>query len=327
MDAALYKDLKVSRGFTYHYFYSPAAAGKPTLLLLHGFPATSFEWHRQVAYFRPKGYGLLVPDMLGAGGTSTPIDPEVFRFALIARDVVDLLDAERLDKVVGIGHDWGSLVLARLANLYDGRFHAYAWNAIPYAPPRPDPVDIDTIIARYQEATGDPRFGYWKFCDEDDAHVVIDKNIDSFLQLLYPQYPEVWNEWFTPVDKMKQWVTENRKPGVPAWLTAVEYATMREDIVKTGVRSMLNYYKVSVRSLNCQDDQKIPVEAWTIRKPVLWVATTRDAPGVPVMHRAIMEKYIPQAKVVELDIGHWLQFEATDRVNAEWESWIYSLNL
>lgn len=106
MDAALYKDFKVSRGLTYHYFYSPAAAGYPTLLFVHGFPASSFDWHRQVEYFRPKGYGILAADNLGAGGTSKPEDPEVFRFALIARDFVDLLDAEGLNKVVGIGHDW-----------------------------------------------------------------------------------------------------------------------------------------------------------------------------------------------------------------------------
>lgn len=48
MDAALYKDFKVSRGLTYHYFYSPAAAGYPTLLFLHGFPSSSFLWHKQV---------------------------------------------------------------------------------------------------------------------------------------------------------------------------------------------------------------------------------------------------------------------------------------
>lgn len=57
-------------------------------------------------YFRPKGYGILAADNIGAGGTSKPEDPEAFRLALISRDIVDLLDAEGLDKVIGIGHDW-----------------------------------------------------------------------------------------------------------------------------------------------------------------------------------------------------------------------------
>ena len=42
MYSKLYKDLKVSRGLTYHYHYSPAATSSPTLLFLHGFPSSSF---------------------------------------------------------------------------------------------------------------------------------------------------------------------------------------------------------------------------------------------------------------------------------------------
>lgn len=124
-----------------------------------------------------------------------------------------------------------------MANLFDERFHAYAWNAIGYWPPQPSPIDIDARIEHLKKQTGDPRFGYWKFFDEDDAHVVCDQNvsapcwvsrpaidtsriqIDSFLQLLYPDPPELWLEWITPVGKTEQWVKENRQPGIPAWLT------------------------------------------------------------------------------------------------------------
>ena len=73
MDTSLYKDVKVSRGFNYHYYFSPPVSGKPTLLFLHGFPSTLQDWARQIRYFQPKGYGILAPDMLGAGGTSKPL--------------------------------------------------------------------------------------------------------------------------------------------------------------------------------------------------------------------------------------------------------------
>lgn len=124
-----------------------------------------------------------------------------------------------------------------MANLFDERFHAYAWNALGYWPPRPSPIDIDTLIEQMKEQTGDPRFGYWKFFNLDDAYVVCDQNvsapydgfrpainrpriqIDSFLQLVYPEPPELWLEWFTPVGKTEQWLEENRQPGIPAWLT------------------------------------------------------------------------------------------------------------
>ena len=106
MDALKYKDYAVRRGYNYHYYYSPAVSGKPTLLFIHGFPSTSFDWSRQVAFFEANGYGLLVPDCLGYGGTSKPTHHEEFRWKLIAQDLIDILDAEHLDTVVGIGHDW-----------------------------------------------------------------------------------------------------------------------------------------------------------------------------------------------------------------------------
>ena len=123
MDPAKYKDVQVQRGLTYHYYSSTASPGKPTLLFVHGFPSTSFDWHRQVAHFEPKGYGLIVPDTLGYGGTSKPREVDAFRWKLQAQDLLDLLDAElgspssRPAKVIAIGHDWSVGVLSSLTQL------------------------------------------------------------------------------------------------------------------------------------------------------------------------------------------------------------------
>ncbi|KAI0360858.1 alpha/beta-hydrolase [Trametes cingulata] len=327
MDATLYKDLRVSRGLTYHYFYSPATAGNPTILFIHGFPSTSYDWHRQVEYFRPKGYGVLVPDLLGAGGTSKPEDPDAFRFALIARDIVDILDAEKLDKVVGIAHDWGSVLLSRLANLYEDRFHAFAFNVVPYDAPRHQPMQIDALLAHLHAHTGSHRYGYWKLFNEDDAHVTCEQNLDSFLHLVYSKHPDMWLEWLTPVGKTQQWLQENRTPGLPDWLSQEEYDHMRETLRAGGLKSYLNYYKTAVRSLNLQDDKNIPETQWALHKPVLFVAAKHDAVAPPAMGKASMGKYAPHAKIVELETGHWVQLEATEQLNKVFEEWIKELNL
>lgn len=106
MDPSLYKDLTVQRGLKYRYYASPAAAGKPTLLFLHGFPSTSFDWHRQVSYLQPLGYGIVAPDLLGAGGTAKPLDVQAFRANAMARDIMDILAAEGVGKVIAVAHDW-----------------------------------------------------------------------------------------------------------------------------------------------------------------------------------------------------------------------------
>ena len=106
MDPSNYHTHKVSRGFTYNYYYTPANDGKLTLLFLHGFPSTSYDWHKQVPHFAALGYGVLVPDLLGSGATSKPMNSKDFKLCDIAKDVVDILDHLGLAKVVGVGQDW-----------------------------------------------------------------------------------------------------------------------------------------------------------------------------------------------------------------------------
>ena len=106
MDSALYKDLNVSRGFNYHYYYSPAQQGKPTLLFCHGFPSTSFDWRKQVPFFQDRGFGLIVPDLLGYGGTDKPTDVKDYKYSAMTADMIDIMNAENVQKVVAIGHDW-----------------------------------------------------------------------------------------------------------------------------------------------------------------------------------------------------------------------------
>jgi pimeloyl-ACP methyl ester carboxylesterase len=76
MDTLTKKTITTKRGFEYTYYVSPAAAGKPTLLLHHGFPDQANEWEQLITnHLKPAGYGVIAPDLLGYGGTSKPTDP------------------------------------------------------------------------------------------------------------------------------------------------------------------------------------------------------------------------------------------------------------
>jgi pimeloyl-ACP methyl ester carboxylesterase len=77
----------------------------PTLLLLHGWPETSYSWVNQIEYFTRHGYGIVAPDMLGTGGTDNPEDLESFTFKRTASEMVELLECEGVGRVVGVGHD------------------------------------------------------------------------------------------------------------------------------------------------------------------------------------------------------------------------------
>ena len=101
-----YKDVTTTRGYKYHYYHASAQGTKPTLLFTHGFPSTSQDWHRVVPHFEQQGYGIIVPDTLGYGGTDKPTDPVAYKATLLAKDIIEIIDAEKLDKVIAIGHDW-----------------------------------------------------------------------------------------------------------------------------------------------------------------------------------------------------------------------------
>jgi soluble epoxide hydrolase/lipid-phosphate phosphatase len=52
------------------------------------------------------GFGVVVPDMLGYGGSSKPIDTSFFKHSEIAQDLVDVLNVEKIERVIAVGHDW-----------------------------------------------------------------------------------------------------------------------------------------------------------------------------------------------------------------------------
>lgn len=111
MDASGYKFFATSRGLKYHYYFNEARDGKPYLVLLHGFPSWSKDWSNQVAFFKEKGYGLIVPDTLGNGRTDAPSDVTAYKMSLMAKDVVELADHENATRAIVIGHDWYSCIL------------------------------------------------------------------------------------------------------------------------------------------------------------------------------------------------------------------------
>ena len=106
MDASQYKDVITPRGLKYHYYYSPAQDGKRTLLFCHGFPSSGRDWYKVATHFKERGYGIIIPDMLGYGGTDKPSDPSLYAHSAMSQDLVSIFDAENVEKVVAIGHDW-----------------------------------------------------------------------------------------------------------------------------------------------------------------------------------------------------------------------------
>jgi haloalkane dehalogenase len=109
--------------------YAEEGEGQPTFLLQHGNPTSSFLWRDVIEKLWPVGR-CIAPDLIGMGDSAHPADagPESFGF----REHRHYLDA-LLDKIlpeerlVLIGHDWGSALLFDWARRNPGRVAGIAY--------------------------------------------------------------------------------------------------------------------------------------------------------------------------------------------------------
>lgn len=110
---SLSKTARLPNGTTYSFIHVEPSHGKPYILLLHGFPSSSYDWRHQISFLSTEGYGVVAPDLLGYGDTDKPVDPAAYKLKKMSGEVGSLLDYLKIEKVVGVGHDWYSSIRQR----------------------------------------------------------------------------------------------------------------------------------------------------------------------------------------------------------------------
>ena len=106
----------IEPGLRLHYVTE--GDGPRTLVLLHGFPQTWWEWHAVIADFAEAGFRVVAPDYRGAGNSWKPAGGYDKR--TMASDIQRLLREHlRIEgKVVVAGHDIGLMVAYAYAQAY-----------------------------------------------------------------------------------------------------------------------------------------------------------------------------------------------------------------
>jgi pimeloyl-ACP methyl ester carboxylesterase len=146
------------------------SAGRPCLLLLHGFPELAYSWRKVMLPLAAAGYHVIAPDQRGYGRTtgwdgSYDADPDPFRILNMVRDATGLVFALGYRSVAAVaGHDAGSPVASWCALIRPDVFRSVALLSSPFpgppavpfntanggAPPRAAPTDdeLDAELAR-----------------------------------------------------------------------------------------------------------------------------------------------------------------------------------
>jgi pimeloyl-ACP methyl ester carboxylesterase len=109
-----------ARGVRFHVTESGPADGRP-VLALHGWPQHHWAYHELLAD-PPPGLRIIAPDLPGYGWSGPA--PHKWAKEDVASDVLALLDALGLGRVLLVAHDWGGyvgyLMVLRAPERFDG---------------------------------------------------------------------------------------------------------------------------------------------------------------------------------------------------------------
>lgn len=139
-----------------HYISCPPPArneSKGTILLIHGFPQTSYQFRHVITPLADAGYTVIAPDYRGAGQSSHP--RAGYEKVQMAKDINTLLKEHIgvTDKVHVVGHDIGGMIAHAYASRYASDTASVAWGECPL----PGTAVYDNLVK--EQAHG----GLWHF--------------------------------------------------------------------------------------------------------------------------------------------------------------------
>lgn len=298
-----------SRGHQYSFVYIPAPSAKKTLLFLHGFPSNLHDWEKQVQKFTSEGYGAIIPDLLGYGNSSKPLDAAEYKLKPMSNDIIELLDALNQDTVVGIGHDFGATLLSRAVTYHPGRWSELVFLSV--GPPRMGtPFELDMINKMTKDVLGFEYLGYIAWMTRDPgAQRCLEDHAASAMSLVFCADHEQWRQWYRPEGRMKQFVSEDQRLEIGKWYPGhLQCRHLEAFGTEEGYRGAVNWYQMWTQNLFSPDEEGL--EETTIDPPVLFIGDKESS-----TQSDMLKTWASQMKVATVDGGHWIHLECDEAVN------------
>jgi len=256
---------------------------------------------------------IIVPDLLGYGGTSKPLDPELYNYRQMAEDVMEILDRERIDKIIPIGHDWGCYFCSRINMLYPERCVATVHIGIALLPRMTEPVDMAQVEELSVQLVGHRRFAYWKLFTSPEAPQIFADHLESVWYALHGA-PDHWvYEMFCRDDAMKDFLLADRTE-----IPLKDYAQSeqmkekwKQDMKTPGDwQAAFCWYQAFVQNVQIEEDKKLSPENAILKMPVLHIACDDDGVNPPKLAELVKQAgLIPNVDIKVLHAGHWCPYE------------------
>lgn len=104
------------------------------VILLHGFPQTSYEWRNQISALGEAGFRAVAPNQRGYSAGARPATIQDYAVPRLVEDIVGLADAVGAERFHIVGHDWGAIIAWAVAVSAPAR----VISASPVSVPHPD---------------------------------------------------------------------------------------------------------------------------------------------------------------------------------------------
>ena len=102
------------------------------VLLLHGFPQTSWEWRAQLAALGDAGYRAVAPDQRGYSPRARPEGVEHYEVQHLVADVLAIADWLGGHQFHLVGHDWGAAVAWGVGGTHQERLRTLNILSVPH---------------------------------------------------------------------------------------------------------------------------------------------------------------------------------------------------
>ncbi len=126
------------------------AGDGPAVLLVHGFPGTSYSWRHQLPALAAAGFRAVAVDTRGYGGSDRPGEP-AYPSELVEADLIGVLDHFTLDSAHVVGQDFGAMYAWNLAQRHPERVTSVL-ATVPFGGtpgPQPPTVGFAAVAARH----------------------------------------------------------------------------------------------------------------------------------------------------------------------------------
>ncbi len=102
------------------------------VILLHGFPQSSYEWRKQMPVLARAGYHVVAPDQRGYSPGARPTTDDQYTMDHMVADTIAIADRFHARKFHLVGHDWGAGVAWATAIAHPDRLRSLTAVSVPH---------------------------------------------------------------------------------------------------------------------------------------------------------------------------------------------------